>query len=161
MLAANEVDVLVKKKEPVAIFVPKQEFEPPLLSGSNAHMYLGLATIVAAVATAATAPSSCDQNCPNPPPPREINGTHAQLAKATVALAAATVATGLLVHWDDFHLEDGFTDPDNLHVLLGVTGAALMAYAVNKSANSAVKVSHAGLAELGAVGMVVAIKMTW
>lgn len=161
MLVANEVDVLVKKKEaPATVLVPKQEFEPPLLSGSNAHMYLGLATIVAAAATAATAPSSCDQNCTNSPP-RELNGTHANLAKATVALAAATIVTGLLVHWDDFHLEDGITDPDNLHVLLGVTGAALMAYAVNKSANSAVKVSHSGLAELGAVGMLVAIKLTW
>lgn len=162
MLAANEAEILVKNNEtPVVISAHSQEFEPPLLTGSNAHMYLGLATIVAAVATAATAPSSCDQNCQNPPPPREVNGSHAQLAKATVALAAVTIATGLLVHWDDFHLEDGFTDPDNLHVLLGVTGAALMAYAVNKSANSAVTVSHAGLAELGAVGMVVAIKMTW
>ena len=85
----------------------------------------------------------------------------AKPAKATIAMAYATIATGLLAHWDDFHLEDGITDPDNLHVLLGVTGAALMAYAVNKSKNSSVPVSHAGIAELGALGMVAAIKITW
>lgn len=167
MLAANETEVLVKKQDaPAVAAAPKQEYEPALWSGSNAHMYLGLATIVAAAATAVTAPEGYE--CEVGPclplsqqPPREINGTHAKLAKATVALAAATIATGLLAHWDDFKLEDGFTDPDNLHVLLGVTGAALMAYAVNKSANSAVPVSHAGIAELGALGMVAAIKLTW
>ncbi|GAB4122550.1 MAG: hypothetical protein Fur0040_03290 [Sideroxydans sp.] len=138
-------------------------YEPPLLSGSNAHLALGLATIAAAAATAVTAPEGyeCEVGpCP-PPPPRETNGTHAKLAKATIALAAATITSGLLVHWDDFYLEDGFTDPDNLHVMLGVTGAALMAYAVNKSAKSSVPVSHAGIAELGALGMVAAIKLTW
>jgi hypothetical protein len=163
MLAANETDVLVKKQDaPAAAPAPRQEYEPPLLTGSNTHMVLGLATIVAAGLTAVTAPEDgCEKNCPAVLPPRETNGTHAKLAKATVALAAATIATGLLVHWDDFHLEDGWSDPDNLHVLLGVTGAALMAYAVNKSKNSAVPVSHAGIAELGALGMVVAIKLTW
>lgn len=149
---------------PAASVSPAQTpYEPPLLSASNAHLTLGIATILAAAATAATAPgdNECEVGpCP-PPPPRETNGTHAKLAKATIALAAATVTSGLLVHWDDFHLEDGFTDPDNLHVMLGVTGAALMAYAVNKSAHSSVPVSHAGMAELGALGMVAAIKMTW
>lgn len=162
MLAANETDVLVKKESVHVASTPKQEFEPPLLSGSNTHLALGLATIAAAVATAITAPEEgCESNCPAVLPPRDVNGTHAQLAKATVALAAATVASGVLVHWDDFHLEDGFTDPDNLHALLGITGAAMMAYAVNLSAASSVPVEHAGLAELGALGMVVAIKLTW
>jgi hypothetical protein len=163
LLAANESDVLVKKANaPAAVAAPKQEFEPPLLSGSNTHFALGLATIAAAGLTAMTAPDEgCESNCTGPQPPRETNGTHAKLAKATVALAAATIVSGLLVHWDDFHMEDGFTDPDNLHVLLGVTGAAMMAYAVNKSANSSTEVSHAGVAELGALGMVAAIKLTW
>ena len=163
-LAANERDVLVKKSGSAAPEFKNSEFEPALVSGSNAHKYLGLATIVAAVATAASAPGEgCENNCPPPSqlPPRETNGTHAKLAKATVALAAATIVTGVITHWDDFHLEDGFSDPDNLHVLLGVTGAVLMAYAVNKSANSSVPVSHAGIAEAGALGMAAAIKITW
>lgn len=160
MLAANETDVLVKKAA-TAPSIAKQEYEPPLLSGSNTHLALGFATIAAAVATAVTAPEGCEHNCGPTTPPRDVNGTHAKLAKATVALAAATIASGLIVHWDDFHFEDGFSDPDNLHALLGISGAALMAYAVDKSAKSSVPVEHAGLAELGALGMVAAIKLTW
>lgn len=160
MLASNETSVVLKKEKSSAATAPASNFEPPLLTGSNAHMVLGLATIVAAGLTAMTAPDGCEHNC-STSTPRDVNGTHAQLGKASVALAAATVVTGLLAHWNDFSLEDGWTDPDNLHVLLGVTGAALMAYAVDKSAKSSVPVSHAGVAELGALGMVVAIKLTW
>jgi hypothetical protein len=159
MLAAND-SVLVGRKQPVAP-APQPEFDPPLISGSNVHLALGVATIAAALATAMTGPEGCENNCTGPQPPRETNGTHAKLGKATAVLAMATVASGLITHWDDFHLEDGLTDPDNLHVILGVTGAALMAYAVNKSANSTTPVSHAGIAELGALGMIVGIKMTW
>lgn len=160
-LAANDKGVL--QQNGAAVEVKKNEFEPSWLTGSKAHQYLGLATIAGAVMTAMTAPEDgCEHNCTTTnSPPRETNGTHAKLAKATIAMAAATVVSGLLVHWEDVHLEDGFTDPDNLHVMLGVTGAALMAYAVNRSEHSSVPVSHAGIAELGALGMVVAIKLTW
>jgi hypothetical protein len=159
-LAANETDMPVKKSVSVAPEIKQSEFEPSWLTGSKAHQYLGLATIVGAGLTALTAPEECEHNCTTTTP-RETNGTHAKLAKATVAMAAATIVTGLIVHWDDIHLDEGFTDPDNLHVMFGVTGAALMAYAVNKSKNSSTPVSHAAMAELGAVGMLVAIKLTW
>ena len=157
LLAAN--DSGVTREQAAAAAPAKQEpFDPPLFSGSNVHLTLGLATIATAALTAMTAPE--DEHAA-PGTPRETNGTHAKLAKATVALAAATIASGLITHWDDFALEDGLTDPDNLHILLGVTGAALMAYAVNKSVHSSTPVSHAGIAELGALGMIVGIKLTW
>ena len=165
LLAANDSGVTPERAAAVA--PAKQEpVDPPLFSGSNVHLTLGLATIATAALTAMTAPEGyeCETAPCLPPsqqPPRETNGTHAKLAKATVALAAATIASGLITHWDDFALEDGLTDPDNLHILLGVTGAALMAYAVNKSAHSSTPVSHAGIAELGALGMIVGIKLTW
>ncbi len=164
MLAENDTGVVksdagvAKSKNNTAPVAPAAEFEPPLFSGSNAHKFLGLGTIALAAATAMSGPE-CEGGCGTKP--REVNGTHAQLAKATVAMAAATIATGLIYHWDDFNLEDGITDPDNLHVLLGVAGAALMAVAVQKSATSSVPVSHAAMAEAGALGMLVAIKLTW
>ncbi len=163
LAAADEKQVSVKKAESAAPEIKKSEFEPSWLTGGKVHQYLGLGTIILAGLTAATAPGEgCEQNCTaQANQPRDRNGTHAKLAKATVVMAAAAIATGLVSHWDDFHLEDGFTDPDNLHVLLGVTGAALMAYAVKKSMDSTVPVSHAGIAELGALGMVAAIKITW
>lgn len=161
MLAANDADVAKAKKNEAPV-TPAAEFEPPLISGSNLHKYLGLGTIVLAGLTTVTAPGEgCENNCAANTP-RDVNGTHAQLAKATVAMALATVATGLYAHWNDFSLADGWSDPDNLHVLLGITGAALMAYAVQKSASQSTgTASHAGVAELGAIGMVVAIKLTW
>jgi hypothetical protein len=160
LLAANDV-AAPSTTAAASITTPQAPFEPAWISGSNTHLVLGLATIVAAGLTAVTAPEGCEGSCVGPQPPREVNGAHAKLAKATVALAAATITSGVLFHWDDFHLEDGFTDPDNLHIILGISGAALMAYAVNKSAKSSVEVSHAGVAELGALGMVAAIKLTW
>jgi hypothetical protein len=162
-LAANDQETLVKKQNSTAPEVKQSEFKPSWLTGSKVHQYLGLGTIVAAGLTAMAAPDDgCEGNCTaTTTKPRETNGTHAKLAKATVAMAAATIVTGVLVHWDDIHVADGFIDPDNLHVILGVSGAALMAYAVNKSKNSSVPVSHAGIAELGALGMIAAIKITW
>lgn len=161
VLAAN--DVAIANQQPaVAVNTPVAEFEPPLLSGSNAHQYLGLATIGLAALTGMTAPGECESaGCASQP--REINGTHAKLAYATVAAATATVVTGLVTHWDDFYTEDGWTDPDNLHVLLGTAGAALMGYATYKSAQ--VKTgqyeTHAGMAQAGTLGMVAAIVLTW
>lgn len=163
MLAANETATSVKKQSGATPRAVNPEFEPPLWSGSNAHQYLGLGTLVFAGLTGMTAPGDNEcETAPCPPPqPRETNGTHAKLARATVALAAATVVTGLVAHWDDFHLEDGFTDPDNLHALLGTAGALTMAYAVSKAADPWSSNGHAGKAITGAVLMAVAVKLTW
>ncbi len=161
-LAANETGRPMKQSANAAPEVKKSDFEPSWLTGSKMHQYLGLATVIGAGLTMMTRPGEgCEHNCTGTQPPRETNGTHAKLAKATAVLATATVVSGLITHWDDIHFDEGFTDPDNLHVMFGITGAALMAYAVNKSMKSSTEVSHAGIAELGAVGMLVAIKLTW
>lgn len=165
MLAQNGAPASNAERN-VASAAPAQqaEFHESMFTLNKAHKLLGISTILAAVATAVTAPGEgCEANCPPPSqqPPRDRNGTHAHLARATVALAAASIATGILAHWDDIDLRNGFSDPDNLHALLGITGALLMAAAVNKSAGSAVPVSHAGQAELGAAMMAVGIKLVW
>lgn len=161
LLAANESDD-AKYKTTTESVSPAADFKPPLFSAGKVHQYLGIGTVVLAGLTALSHPEEeCEgASCPANQP-RELNGSHARLAKATVAMAAATIATGLYAHWDDFNLADGLADPDNLHVMLAVTGAALMAYAVNLSANSAVPVNHAAIAEAGALSMVVAIKLNW
>lgn len=157
MLALNEGNATkVQVAMPVA---PIAEFEPPMFSGSNAHKYLGLGTLALVVATAIL------------PKPPEVEGraltqaeidaqnssTHAKLGRATAAMAAATVATGLLAHWDDFHLEDGMSDPDNLHAILGTAGALAMLYAVSQAPGG----GHGGMGMAGGVAMAVAIKITW
>lgn len=161
MLALNEAEI-VQKDSTATPVAQLAEFKPATFSGSNAHKYMGLSTVALVGLTMLTAPGEgCEQNCTGQQPPRQTNGTHAKLAKAAAFMAAATVATGLLYHWDDFHMEDGWTDPDNMHVMLGGAGALLMMYAVNKSAKSSVPTSHAAIAELGGVAMAVAIKLTW
>lgn len=159
ILAAADSVVLVR--QPGTSEPQKPEFELPLLTGGSIHQYLGMATVGAAAATFLTHFHPCEgPNC-GAQPARQTNGTHAQFGKATAVLAAATVLSGLISHWDDFSLEDGIKDPDNLHVLLGASGAAMMAYAINKSMNSTTPVKHAALAELGALSMIIAIKLTW
>jgi hypothetical protein len=151
-----------KTQNTIVAATPAAEFEPKLFTGKKIHEYLGLGTLALVGLTTLTAPGdgcgtqNCTQNS------RPVNGTHAEFAKATAVMAIATVVSGLIVHWDDFNFEDGWKDPDNQHVVLGVSGAALLAYAVNKSMNvSTGQVSHAGIAELGALAMLVAVKLTW
>lgn len=162
-LAANDTESQARKPAVAAPETKQSEFEPPVFSRSNAHKYLGLGTLVGAVLTGMAAPD--DNECETAPcpaaQPRQTNGTHAKLARTTVALAAATVATGLIAHWDDFHLEDGITDPDNLHALLGTAGMLTMAYAVSKAADPYNSNGHAGKAIAGAAMMGVAVKITW
>lgn len=162
LLAANEANTM---QTDAGATNSAPEFKPPWLSGRKAHQYLGLGTVIFAGLTALAAPPSNEcENCPpsTQQPPRQTSGTtHTRLARATAAMAVATVLSGLWYHWDDFHLEDGFADPDNQHVMLAGTGSLLMLYAINKSAKSAVPTSHAGIAELGAATMLVAIKLTW
>ncbi|MCK9201826.1 MAG: hypothetical protein M0P59_01555 [Gallionella sp.] len=159
-LAANDPNILKEKSE-TAPAATQAEYESPLFTGSKVHQYLGIATVAAAAGTFLTHFHPCEApNC-GAQPPRKTNGLHANMGKATALLALATVASGVISHWDDFHTEDGISDPDNQHVLLGVTGAVLMAYAINKSARSTVPTNHAAVAELGALTMVTAIKLTW
>ncbi len=161
LLALNETDVAAKSVLAVPLSKPA-EFKPPFFTMSNAHQYLGLGTVLFMGLTAMTAPDDgCEKNCGTQPPRQTFGTTHTRLARTAAKMAIATVATGLIAHWDDFHLEDGFSDPDNQHVMLGATGAALMLYAVHKSATSTTPTSHAGLAELGGAAMLVAIKLTW
>jgi hypothetical protein len=161
MLASNDTaDVAAAN---VIAPAPAAAFDEPWLSGDKLHQYMGWTTLALVAGAAFTAPEGCEgAACATAPQQaRQTNGAHAKIAKAAAFMAAATVTSGLIDHWDDFHMEDGFTDPDNLHAMLGTAGALMMMYAVNKSANSTVPVSHGGIAELGGVAMAVAVKLTW
>lgn len=160
MVALNESDVVIAEpdtaaKAPIAGAASQQpEFEPPMFSGSNAHKFLGLGTLALVAATALTAPEEDEGGTSTK---SRTQGTHQSLGRLTAAMAAATVTTGLLAHWDDFHLEDGITDPDNLHVLLGMVGAALMLNTVSKAPGN----GHPATGIAGGVAMGAAIKLTW
>jgi hypothetical protein len=164
LLATNEDDALLGR-EGLTTATPETGFKAPWMSGRKAHQYLGLGTVALAGLTMLAAPGeACEHNCPpaSQQQPRQTSGTtHTRLARATAAMAVATVMTGLIYHWNDIYWEDPFTDPDKMHARLAAAGALLMLYAVEKSSHSTVPTSHAGIAELGAAAMLVAIKLTW
>ncbi|MGA7749804.1 MAG: hypothetical protein WCA63_06615 [Gallionella sp.] len=148
LLAANEADAVQGQAEAT----PAAEFKPPLMSGRKAHQYLGLGTLALFGLTVLTAPGGEKHN-PNPP----TTGTHQSLGRATAAMAAATVMTGLIYHWDDIHWEDPFTDPDKMHARLAAAGALLMLYAVSVAPAH----NHSGAGIAGGAAMIVAVKLTW
>lgn len=158
MLALNDADAAQKQASSTPV-TQAAEFEPPMFSGSNAHKYLGLGTLALVVATAlAPKPPEIEGRAPTQAElDAQKSSTHAKLGRAAATMAAATVTTGLLAHWDDFHLEDGWTDPDNMHALLGTAGALGMLYAVSKAPGG----GHAGVGMAGGVAMGIAVKLTW
>ena len=158
LLALNENNVVIGQGSASAVATPvvqPAEFEPPLFSGSNAHKYMGLATVALVALTAVTAPEEDEGATVSTT--SKTQGTHQSLGRMTAAMAAATVTSGLLTHWDDFALEDGLTDPDNLHAILGTVGSMLMLSAVNSAPGG----GHSGKGIAGGVVMAVAIKLTW
>jgi hypothetical protein len=157
MLAMNEGEAVKGQADILAS--PPVKFEPPLFTGSNAHKYLGLGTLALVIATIiAPKPPEVEDRAPTQAElDTQNSSSHAKLGRAAATMAAATVATGLLVHWNDFHLEDGLSDPDNQHALLGTAGALAMLYAVSKAPGE----GHAGIGMAGGAAMAVAIKLTW
>lgn len=161
MLALNESDVVIGQSDAeisdraAKLLAQSQEVEPPFFSGSNAHKYLGLGTLALVAATALMAPE--EEEGATVSTTSRTQGTHQSLGRLTAAMAAATVTSGLLAHWGDFHLEDGLTDPDNLHVMLGTLGALAMLNAMSKAPGD----GHPGMGIAGGAMMAVAIKLTW
>ncbi len=129
-----------RQKSPATLHI---DFKEPAFSGEKFHQYMGLTTLGLVALTAVL--------------PKEEDGPHEMAGTAAAVMAGATVANGLVYHWEDFDVEDGFSDPDNLHVMLGGIGALLMAAAVSQAPEG----GHAGLGIGGGVAMATAIKITW
>lgn len=121
----------------------QQVFEEPLFTADKTHQYLG----IGALGLLALAIVS----------PKEEGGPHEYFATGSAFLASAAVTSGLIVHWEDFDLSEGFSDPDNLHVMLGALGTLAMIAAVSQAPES----GHAGLGAAGGVLMISAVKITW
>lgn len=118
-------------------------FKEPLFTQDKAHQYLG----IGALGLLALAVVS----------PKEEDGPHEYFATGSAFLASAAVTSGLIFHWEDFDLSEGFSDPDNLHVLLAGLGTLAMIAAVSQAPEG----GHAGLGATGGVLMVSAVKITW
>lgn len=117
-------------------------FEERWFTANKMHKYLGIGSIGAAALTLLV--------------PKEEDGAHEFLGRTAAALGVGAVATGLVLHWDDFDLSEGFRNPDNTHMLLTTLGTLGFLYAVSKAPDT-----HGGIGAASAIGMLVGIKMTW
>ena len=143
--------------------IPDSAFEKPAITANQTHMYLGLASMAMGGLAGLTADSVSKDN-----------GTaylktnvHVVAAKAAWQLGALAIGTGLWAHWDDFHLEDGLLDRDNLHVLLGTLGVIGYYMAVSSAVNDyntnngSVRTDHASYGIFGGATMITGIALTW
>jgi len=143
--------------------IPDSAFEKPAITWNQTHMYLGLTSMAMAGVAGLTSDSV-----------KKDNGSaalktnvHVVAAKAAWQLGALAIGTGLWTHWDDFHLEDGLFDRDNLHVLLGTLGVIGYYMAVNSAVNDyntnsgSVTTNHASYGILGGAAMITGIALTW
>ena len=140
-LAANDSQTAQDSSLPFT--KDNEQYQESWLTGSKAHQYMGLGAL-ALVALAAVSP-------------KEEGGMHEYFATSATVLAAGAANTGFIYHWDDFHFEDGFTDPDNLHMMLGLLGTIAMVAAISEAPEA----GHSGPGILGGVAMGAAVKITW
>ncbi|MDQ7001544.1 MAG: hypothetical protein Q9N02_02505 [Ghiorsea sp.] len=143
--------------------IPDSAFEEPMITFNQTHMYLGLASMTMAGITGLTAGTvGKDRGTA-----ALKSNLHVVAAKAAWQLGALAIGTGLWTHWDDFHLEDGLLDRDNLHVLLGTLGVLGYYLAVNSAVNDyntksgSVTTAHASNGILGSAAMITGIALTW
>ena len=138
--------------------IPDSAFRKPTITENNIHEYLGLASMAMGGMAALTVPDSYD--------PDLLNSVHYKAAKLSWQLGAAAVATGLYSHWEDFHIEDGIMDRDNLHALLGLLGTLGYYMAVSSAVdeynkNGYPSTEHASKGMFGGASMFIAIGLTW
>ena len=137
----------------------KGQWSEPMFTGNKFHEYMGIGSLLLAGLTVVTAPDS-EGSTGQAPSGKDL---HQALAYGATALGVGAVITGFTYHFDDISWDNGFTDPDNLHMLLGLLGAAGYAAAVAdrpKSPNWS-SGSHASYGIIGAVSMIGAIKLEW
>ncbi len=124
--------------------------EKSLLSGKRVHQYLGLGSLLFAGIAAGLAPDTEGRV--------QVSASRRNLHRAmgitAAALGGAAIANGFYVHGDDFNLDNGWSDPDNLHVLLAIAGTLGYAAAIATKGKGAHAAAGAGGAALMGLGIV-------
>ncbi len=137
------------------------ERRKPWVTGNELHKYLGLGSLLVGGLTMLSAGGAEGGEGDEGGGENNYGGTgydiHRTLALSATALGLGAVATGFLFHGDDIGLENGLTDPDNLHMSLGLLGTLGYVSAVSAAPGE----SHAGSGTVGGISMLVAVKIAW
>jgi len=138
----------------------KSQWREHWFTANKAHEYMGLGSLILAGLTVVTAPDGEGSANGQAPSGKDL---HQALAYGATALGVGAVTTGFIYHLDDIHWDNGITDPDNLHMLLGLLGTAgyLAAVADRPKSPDYSSGSHATYGIIGAVSMIGAIKLEW
>jgi len=132
---------------------PRVSQEKSLLSGKRIHQYLGFGSLLFAGLAAVTATDSEGGAQVS----SSKKNLHRAMGLTAAALGGAAIANGFYVHQDDFNLDNGWLDPDNMHVLLAIAGT--LGYAIAVSTKG--KGIHAGAGAGGAALMGLGIVLEW
>ncbi len=139
-------------------------FEESWFTADKLHMYLGLGSMAAAVVAATTAPDA-PEGVAVPPSQRKNarNTTHHIAAVTAAALGGAAILSGLITHWDDITNSYGITDPDLLHMMLGIVATAAYVWTISKGPQKVGDPSngHSGIGIVGGAAMLTAIALEW
>jgi hypothetical protein len=143
-------EALLLEGRPYTLFAMNHASEEPARSTERPkrdaamqrwHKYLGYGTIVLAGLTAVT---------------NSNEDVHESLAYLTAGGALSTVLTGYLSHGDRFDTSQGLLSRDNLHIVFGTVGAAILTTAV-VIADGGKESSHSSLGVAGGVLMTLAV----
>jgi len=121
----------------------KNMYKDRLITANKLHKYLGIGSLGAALITGIM--------------PKEEGGPHEAFGQTAAALGIGAVITGLIFHWDEIDLSNGFSDPDNLHLALTTLGTLGYVAAVGEAPDG----GHVSPGVGGAVSMAIGIKMVW
>ncbi len=135
-------------------------WQEPWLTGNKAHKYMGLGSLLLAGLTVLTSPDDDNEGVVTPATASSEStddSLHQGLANGALALGVGAVVSGLIYHLDDIRWENGITDPDNLHMLLGLLGVTGYAVAVANGGEG----GHAAAGIVGGLSMIGAIKLEW
>ena len=143
MLAANEQATQDNKATSAGNKNDAGTYRDRWFTDNKVRKYLGIGSIAAALLAGVS--------------PKEEDGAHEYLAKASAVMAIGAVGTGLAYHHDDISMDGGFKDPDNLHALWAGLGAVGISMAAAVGPDS----PHATYGSVGALGMIIGVKYTW
>lgn len=137
------------------------DYHNPIFSANKFHKYMGIGAVVMGAVTALSAPDAENEGVPSANV-KVNDGFHQASAITATTMAVLATASGFLFHYKDLSLANGLTDPDNMHMMLGLLGTLGYVSAVANAPDDGVGGDgHSSLGIAGGASMLIGIKLEW